>query len=139
MARETVAKRIENCSVLPSEQVNGKPVYRLAQAAKAILGVTRPSGQGDGADPASLPPQDRLAWMRSERERLAVEKEKKQLVEVADHESELAAVIKRTVQTLLTLPDRLERECGLAPEVVERIVAACEAARAEYHEGLISE
>ena len=131
MARETVSKRIEQCGVIPAEKVNGSPVFRLSQAVKAILGVTRPSGHGDGSDPAALPPQDRLAWMRSESERLKVEEAKGQLIQAADHETELAAVIKRTVQTLATLPDRLERECGLSSEVVERIVAACDAARAD--------
>ena len=77
--------------------------------------------------------------MRSESERLKVEEAKGQLIQAADHETELAAVIKRTVQTLATLPDRLERECGLPPEVVERIVAACDAARAEYYQELVSE
>lgn len=145
MGRDTVSRRLEQAGVGPADTIKGSPVYRLRDACKAILGVT---GIAIGVstpivdqqfDPAQLPPQDRLAWMRSETERLKVETAKGELVPVAVHEAQIAAVIKRTVMVLATLPDRLEREAGLSTAAVDRAVIVCDAARAEYYEGLLEE
>lgn len=137
MARETVAKRLDQAGVKPAGQARGFPAYRIAEAAKAIL-ATATASAGE-SDPESLPPFERKAWYSGESERLKVAVEKRHLVPSEELEAQLAAVIKRTVQMLATLPDRLERNCGLASSVVERIVMECDAIRADYHAGLLDD
>ena len=137
MGRDTVSKRLEQCGVKSADEVKGYPVYRIAEATKAILGPAISSASE--SDPESLPPFERKAWYSGESERLKVAVEKRHLVPSEEVEAQLAAVIKRTVQMLATLPDRLERNCGLAPSVVERIVMECDAIRADYHAGLLDD
>lgn len=145
MGRDTVAKRLEHAGIGPADKIKGSPVYWLPDSCKAVLGVTSQSGAVASVenlnefDPSQLPPQDRLAWMRSESERLKVETAKGALVPVDVHEAQVAAVIKRTVMVLATLPDRLEREAGLPNSAVERAVLVCESARAEYYDSLLEE
>ncbi len=135
MARETVSKRLEQSGVTPADEVKGYPVYRIAEAAKAILGVSVP---GDSADPDKMLPQDRLAWMRSENERLKFEQSERRLVPIEEVEEQLAALVKSTIQLLATLPDRLERDAGLPPEAIERATVICDAAREQYHADLMA-
>lgn len=138
--RETVSKRVNAAGLEPIGKAVGRPTYRMRDAVKAILGISverkdvcgindEPAGQ----DPASLPPFERNAWMRSERERLKMLAEKRELLPAAEFESELARVLKLMVQVLDTLGDRLERECALSPEVVERVGVVTSELRAELH------
>lgn len=139
MGRDTVSKRLEQCGVKSADEVKGYPVYRIAEASKAILGSSGTSSGGDKQDPELMQPFERNAWYKGESERLKVAVEKSNLVPIEQVEAQLAAVIKRTVQMLATLPDRLERNCGLASSVVERIVMECDAIRADYHAGLLDD
>ncbi|MBM0956484.1 DUF1441 family protein, partial [Escherichia coli] len=55
----------------------------------------------------------RKAWYQSERERLKFEQETAQLIPASDVRREFAIWAKAVVQVLETLPDILERDCGL--------------------------
>ncbi len=58
---------------------------------------------------------ERKAWYQSERERLKFEQETAQLIPASDVRREFAIWAKAVVQVLETLPDILERDCGLLP------------------------
>lgn len=117
MDRKTVAKRLDAAGLVAADFVRGYPVYRLRDAVKAIFGLSAerridPDGP-EPMDPARLPPMERRAWYQSENERLEVETKKRQLIPAAEFETEIANGFKLLVQTLDTLSDRLEAECGL--------------------------
>ena len=63
----------------------------------------------------------RKAWYQSERERLKFEQETAQLIPASDVRREFAIWAKAVVQVLETLPDILERDCGLQPAAVSRV------------------
>lgn len=140
MDRATVARRFSDSGIKPNDKVNGYPVYRLRDAVKAILCIPIDSdganGNGD-FDPTKLPPTERRAWMQSENDYLKMLKEKKQLIPAEVHEKEMTDMVKIVVQLLASLPDRLERECSLGIEVVERVVTACDQLRAEFHAEMV--
>ncbi len=60
-------------------------------------------------------------WYQSERERLKFEQETAQLIPASDVRREFAIWAKAVVQVLETLPDILERDCGLQPAAVSRV------------------
>ncbi len=64
---------------------------------------------------------ERKAWYQSERERLKFEQETAQLIPASDVRREFAIWAKAVVQVLETLPDILERDCGLQPVAVSRV------------------
>ncbi|HDZ6734287.1 TPA: DUF1441 family protein, partial [Mannheimia haemolytica] len=68
------------------------------------------------ADVDSLSPADRRAWFQSENERLKFEKEIGELIPASEVALEMSALAKTVVQALETLPDILERDCGLQPK-----------------------
>lgn len=144
MGRDTVAKRLDRAGIAPTGEAKGYPTYRLRDACKAILGVSvdrRASlaDDEDGADPCKLPPNERLAWMRSESERLKVATAKGELIPATHLEAELAKTLKMVVQALDTLPDKLERHCALPPAAVDKVIEALDELRGELHAELTAE
>ncbi len=73
------------------------------------------------ADVDSLSPADRRAWFQSENERLKFEKEIGELIPASEVALEMSALAKTVVQALETLPDILERDCGLQPKDLIRV------------------
>ena len=136
IARETVSRRLADANVVSSGNRNGHPVYRLRDAATAIL---RPSALGDDGqiDPRKLPPQERNAWYASELRRLDTEMKTGQLVPAAQFEFELSENAKSLVQFLETLPDQLERDANLLPEQIEAMHASIDRARQGLYDRLV--
>lgn len=133
--RRTVAKRIHNTK--PAGVERGSPVYRLKDAAAALFGSTTAAGD-QVVNPNKLDPGERLAWYRSERERLSFEAEIGQLVPEADHRAELAKLAKAVLLQLETLPDVLERDCGLAPRQVALVQTKVDEARDALAEAVLA-
>ncbi|TKB53298.1 DUF1441 family protein [Ferrimonas aestuarii] len=131
--RRTVAKRLKPAPV--ADVVRGGKVYTLAVAAKAVL--MSMADPGDLHDPAKMEPGDRLSWFKSERERLLFEQEVRELVLDAEHRAECALIIKTCVLMLETLPDVLERDCGLPPKAVAAVEARIDGIRNDLAEKLI--
>lgn len=72
----------------------------------------------DALDPERMPPKDRKDWYDGEKVRIALERERGQLVTLDEYRQEMARVLKEIAATLETLPDVLERKCSLAPDAV---------------------
>ena len=137
MDRRTASKRLKEAGVPPFDKRNGNDVYRLADAAGALVqqshGVVGPDGI---LDPRELPPMERRAYYQSENERLKVEATIGQLVPAAEVEGDYAELVKKVVQFFDTLPDVLERKAGLTPEQVVKVQDECDRVRQSMYEGI---
>ncbi len=90
-------------------------LYRLTDILTEFMGLPPPVAEGE------MDPHERKAWYQSERERLKFEQETAQLIPASDVRREFAIWAKAVVQVLETLPDILERDCGLQPAAVSRV------------------
>lgn len=133
--RETVTHRIRESGIEPSGKRGGYPVYRLRDLLKAAY----TTAEDGGLDPDKLRPFERHAHYKAEKEKLAVEQERGELIPRIEVEQEQARIAKIVAHGLETLPDVLERDCGLAPDVVARMERHIDAVRermyAELTEG----
>jgi len=137
--RRTATKRIRDAGVAPLAKRGGHDTYRVADVAGALLGYTPGGAGGEEVDPHDLPPTERLAFYRSENERLAVETKLGTLVPAVEVESDYADLVKMVVQFFDTLPDVLERDCGLAPEQVIKVQESCDRVRMEMFKRVTGE
>ncbi|GAA4879888.1 DUF1441 family protein [Ferrimonas pelagia] len=133
MDRRTVSKRLDGAPAAGVER--GAKVFKLAVAARALFGKSEAAG--DQVDPDKLEPQDRLAYYKSERERLQYETEISQLMPDPLHRAELAKFAKVMVLELETLPDKLERDCGLPPSAVSKVQTMVDDVRNAMAEAII--
>lgn len=141
MDRATVSKRLSAGGVDPVGKVNGYAVYSLAEAVKALFGLsverTIPaSGGGDEIDPDQLKPFEMKAYWQAQREKAAFARERGELVPAAEVEAELAKVCKLFASGLDSLPDELEGALGLKPDQVHKVEARCDALRRRIHKEL---
>ena len=134
IARETVARRLADASVRPDGEQGGHPVFRLGEASRALVLAEMPGGVC--GDPDEMKPQDRKAWYQSEKDRLAVELQQASLVTAEACRDELAAVVKATAMMLDTLPDILERDCGLAGTELDAVENLLRQVRVDWSEEL---
>ena len=112
--RQTAAARLQNLPVAGGHESNLK-LYRVVDIVSAFLALPPPVAEGE------MDAHERKAWYQSERERLKFEQETAQLIPASDVRREFAIWAKAVVQVLETLPDILERDCGLHPAAVSRV------------------
>ncbi|MDI3359767.1 DUF1441 family protein [Lelliottia sp. V89_10] len=115
--RQTIASRLSNIPLAEGSNQKLK-LYSVLDILTVLLTRT--------ADPSQIKvdemlPPDRKAWFQSERERLKFEQETAQLIPAEDVRREFSLMAKAMVQVLETLPDILERDCGLQPGPVARV------------------
>lgn len=127
--RETITKRIADANLQPSGRRGAHPVYRLKDLLTAVNQTT--DGQ---RDPDKLPPFERHAHYKALREKLDYDREFGILIPAADVERSNAVIIKSVAKAYDTLPDVLERDCGLAPSVMAVVERHLDAARLELHD-----
>ena len=120
VARETVQARIRAANLNPSGERRGHPVYSVSGAAKAILLPTVSSG-GNLNDPSTMSPKERADWYKSENDRLKFERESGMSISSYEAREQLAFLAKTGLQILETLPDILERDFNLAPEILNGV------------------
>ena len=111
--RQTVVARLKN--IRPAGGHDKLKLYRLTDILTEFMGLPPPVAEGE------MDPHERKAWYQSERERLKFEQETAQLIPASDVRREFAIWAKAVVQVLETLPDILERDCGLQPAAVSRV------------------
>jgi hypothetical protein len=116
-------RKLDDARVAPAGERGGHPVYRLRDAIEA-WGLTR-------TDPSTMDPVQRRAHYQAELEQIELQTKKRELIPRIEVEQEEARRAKIITQVLDTLPDVLERDCGLAPVVVSRIEQCIDAVRAE--------
>jgi hypothetical protein len=131
--RDTVRKRLIDADVQPSGKRGGYPVYRLKDALPALL------GGGSNVDPDLLDPYKRKAHYQGEHEKLKLQVERRELIPRIETEQEMAAMLKVTAECFDTLPDILERDCGLTPDTLARMEAHLDKAREELYLRLAAE
>ena len=112
----------------PSREMNGRRGWLLRDAAPAIY---RYAWKLDRTEQPvdSMPPKDRLDHYRAERERIKLEQETRTLLPAADVERAVSEMLKILAQALSSLPDSLERECGLNSDAVNSLHTKIDAAR----------
>lgn len=134
MDRKTVSKRIAEANVAPVGMRDGYPVYDGRQSCEACLIPQAASGDETAFDPRLLKPMDRRAWYQSERERMAVEAEARQLIPAIEVHAEMAELARGFVQFLDTLPDVLERAVHMRTDQIEALHSAVTRERQRLYE-----
>ncbi len=130
IARETVQRRLREADVKPSGERRGYPVYPVGQAAKAIL---MPDSQSRGVnDPDSMTPKERADWFKSENDRIKFERESGISVVATEARTEMAKIAQTGLQVIETLPDVLERDFNLEPELIDDIERRIDALREQW-------
>ena len=132
--RETLKKRLAIAKVKPAKTVRGHARYYLRDVLNVWLGSAE-----SGFDPNSLPAFQRRAFFQSERERLRLLAEARELIPRLEVEQEMAGMIKLLVQTLESLPDIMERDCGLSGQAVAKMEALIDQAREELYSRLVED
>ena len=133
--RDTVRKRLTDAGVVPAAKRNGYSVYRVKDAAKAILAPEMGMPASGQSDPDSLTSFERKAWFQSENERIKLEKDLRNLV--PDHEMarEMSRFAKNIAAALESLPDVLERDAGLEGEALDVVQRVADEFREQmYHD-----
>lgn len=138
MARETVAKRLRSAGIQADGKKDGYPVYRLRDAAPALIEAA-PTDEAGDVDPDKLPPEKRRAWFQSERERMELEAKAGKLIPALEHERDMARLVGMVVQAFETLPDVLERDEGLQPHQVERVQQVLDGVRGKLYDRIVSD
>ena len=114
MHRQTVSQRV--AGLTPAIGSNSKlKLYALSDLIKIGL-AEKMTGDVD-----SLSPVERRAFWQAENEKLKYERDTGELVPAFEVAQEMSFLAKAVVQSLDTLPDILERDCGLPPAALMRV------------------
>ena len=125
--RRTVTKRIEEAGLVAAGKRGGHPVYALRDVGPVLYRV--PGASASLNDPDKMTPTDRKAWFQSETERVKLMTEMGQLCPVEDVHRTFATMVKTVVNSLETIPDILERDCGLDADSVQRVQDSIDSVR----------
>lgn len=117
LARETLRKRLDAAGVKPAGEHRGNPLWRVRDVYQAII-----TGPDSPIDPAALPPIQRKAHYQAQREEILYRQECGELLPVDQYCEELARVAKIFNRFMDTLPDQIERRCGLSGPQVAAVV-----------------
>ena len=130
MSRDVLRRVLSESAVSPVGQRSGHPLYRLADAHRAVLAQS---------SPGELNPHSRLALARAIQTEDAIRARRRELLERADAEDEMAGLVKLLVQFAESLPDVLERDCNLSPAAVAKMEVLIDALREELFQRLIAD
>ncbi|HDR0641583.1 DUF1441 family protein [Pasteurella multocida] len=112
--RQTVSQRV--AGLTPALGSNSKlKLYKLSDLLKMGL------HEKMSADVDSLSPVERRAFWQAENERLKYERDTGELIPSFEVAQEMGFLAKAVIQQLETLPDILERDCGLQPSALVRV------------------
>lgn len=104
----------------PVAQKGAKRIpYVLDLRAIAEWRYTAKQSEGD-VDPERLLPAERKQWYDGEMKRREIQVRDRELIPATEVEEVVATSYAAVSQTLLSLPDNLERRAGLTPEQAER-------------------
>lgn len=112
-SRPTVASKL--ALITPVQNNKNLKLYSLEQ----LLRLGFDNVRSENVD--ELSPNDRRAFWQAENERLKYERETGELIPAFEVAQEMSFLAKVIVQSLETLPDILERDCGLQPNALIRV------------------
>jgi hypothetical protein len=117
---------------------SGVRLYHIRDAMPAIYKVVLGVVDGEGElDIGKLPPKARLDHYKAERERIKLGMETGLLLEAAKVEVAITQAFKSLATVLDTLPDILERDCGLTGDKVIRLQEIIDNSRESLYESLV--
>lgn len=116
--RRSVKNRLLEANIPIAGTVKGNPVYALHQVAPVLFGQLNTGDAAANQNPDDMTPKERKDWFDSEKGRIWLEKELRQLIPVHEVTAVYSALMKASVQVLETLPDVLERDAALTPSAV---------------------
>lgn len=128
-SRDLITKRLRDAGVEPGSDEK----FRLKDALTVVYLFAADAG---AIDPDKLEPHVRLAHFKAEAEKLDLAVRAKEFIPVAEVRDELAHVFKLLAQILETVPDILERDCGLAPREIEAVEKHVDKLRTELADRL---
>jgi hypothetical protein len=134
--RDTVTKRLAAMSAAPSGKRGGHPVYRLTP--DLLKGLLQSDDSGR-RDPDKLEPYQRQAHYKAELDKMKLETEARELIPRIEVEQEQARLMRIVALMLDTLPDVLERDCGISGETLGRVERSIDDCRETLHKQLTDE
>ncbi|WP_027853842.1 DUF1441 family protein [Marinobacterium litorale] len=134
--RGTIRQRLNAAGVIPSGVRNGANVYALKDAGPAIFADVVVAG---GVNPDELPPTEMRAWYQAQNERVKLEQTLRGLVVAEEVHREMGSLAKAVATTLDSLPDILERDCGLPGEAVDRVQSVIDSLRDQMYQRIIED
>lgn len=105
--------------------------YPLAGCVRSYIQYLQNAGQVDTSDPDKLSPFQKRAHYQAELDKLKLEQERGELIPRIEVEQEMAGVLKLVAECFDTLPDLLERDCGLPAKVLVRVEEALDRTRGD--------
>jgi hypothetical protein len=135
ITRETASKRVSAANIRPSNTRGGHPVYLLPDVVRMMNGL----GDSGDADPDKMEPYKRQAHYKAELDRLKLEQETRELIPRIEVEQEQAHAMRAVALMFDTLPDVLERDCGLSGDTLERVERHVDDCREQLHKLLTVE
>jgi phage terminase Nu1 subunit (DNA packaging protein) len=124
------------CPVLERGGKNVPYRFDLRAVAEWYYGGKSVASDGD-VDPEKMTPKERKDWYEGEKVRRALEVDAGKLLRADEAEIEFAAMVKTFAGALEILPFRLERECNLSGDVVERLQIAIDEARESLYRAMV--
>lgn len=113
-AVDFVTKRIHESALRAEAGPKGEALYRL----KDLLDVVVLRDADGQTNPEALDPFRRKAFFASQLDKLRLEQQSGELIPRMEVENEIAHVVKTVAQLFDTLPDVLERDCGLGGDAL---------------------
>ena len=129
--RQTIVSRLHHVPLAPGSHAKNKLYYLTDVIAELIK--TTPSVPAE-QNPKLMTPRERKDWYDSEKSRVWLEKELRNLIPAHEVISVYAGMVKAVVQMLETLPDRLERDAALPALAVAQAQTIIDALRDELEQ-----
>lgn len=128
--RDTVSRKLTEMGISPAGTERGNSVYR-----ESDLHLVACSGH----DGAPRDPHRRKSYFAAELDRIKLEKTCGELVPRVEVEEEYARLVKIMVQFLESLPDKMERDCGLGAAVVSKLEIWLDEARQDLYRAALND
>jgi hypothetical protein len=127
--RQSVDKKVRLGIITPIKGPKGQALYKLHDLINLVF--YRDDKGAVAID--RLAPMHRKAHYEAELAKQKMMQQATQLIPASEVEAELARVAKALTQFLDTLPDILERDCGLNSSVLQKIEGRIDACREDLH------
>lgn len=112
--------------------------YPLAGAVRGYIRFLKKTGSAADIPPEQLEPFQRKAHYAAALQKLSLQREAGELVPAIEMEDEMAAAFKIVSRFMDTLPDILERDCGLNPAQIQLVEQRADKARDELYLALVN-